>query len=70
VSVPRSSCLRSGAALCRLSAAFAHPNAYPNMNYGAICVVPVMVQLIVLITLLIPVKRLVPVSGVNLPPER
>jgi len=25
----------SGAALCRLSATFAHPNAYPSMNYGA-----------------------------------
>jgi hypothetical protein len=27
----------SGAALCRLSATFAHPNAYPSMNYGAFC---------------------------------
>jgi hypothetical protein len=28
----------SGAALRRLNATFAHPNAYPSMNYGAISV--------------------------------
>jgi len=59
----------SGAALCRLSATFAHPNAYPSMNYGAHCAGQLSTKTLFQFNYQFLVMQLVPVSGVDLPPK-
>jgi hypothetical protein len=69
---PRRRCTRgrlgaAGGALCRLRATFAHPNAYPQTNYGAIVAGQLSKKQLFLLYFLSCTKPLEPISGVDLP---
>jgi hypothetical protein len=57
----------AGGALCRLRATFAHPNAYPQTNYGAIVAGQSSKKQLFLLYFLSCTKPLEPISGVDLP---